>query len=422
MLCLQARGRGLRAFAHELTAGQMVMTVSLLPLSLWFFGEASLVGALSNLLAVPVISFVIVPCALIGVLAMAVCPPLAGPVLWLAAQLAHAQWWLLEKMASWPGAHWYLPTVQPCALLLAVLGALWLFLPRGVPLRWIGALLFLPLLMPPRELPLEGAFQAWVLDVGQGLSVVLRTREHVLVYDTGARYPSGFDLGESTVLPSMRALGMNRLDMLMISHGDNDHAGGAQSVADAFPDAPRYAGEPDRMTLPMQPCVAGQSWQWDGVRFRVLNPAFDQAGVARASLDNDKKSAKNNDRSCVLLVEGRGGRLLLTGDISVKEEPQVLAAMDRGVPPVMLVPHHGSSGSSSKGFIAGIEPSLAIVSAGWRNRFGHPRPDTLARYAAASVPVFNTAEQGAIPLEFPADSPAQRRQGWRFRETRYWRE
>ena len=422
MLCLQARGRGLRAFAHELTAGQMVMTVSLLPLSLWFFGEASLVGALSNLLAVPVISFVIVPCALIGVLAMAVCPPLAGPVLWLAAQLAHAQWWLLEKMASWPGAHWYLPTVQPCALLLAVLGALWLFLPRGVPLRWLGALLFLPLLMPPRELPPEGAFQAWVLDVGQGLSVVLRTREHVLVYDTGARYPSGFDLGESTVLPSMHALGMNRLDMLMISHGDNDHAGGAQSVADAFPDAPRYAGEPDRMTLPMQPCVAGQSWQWDGVRFRVLNPAFDQAGVARASLDNDKKSAKNNDRSCVLLVEGRGGRLLLTGDISVKEEPQVLAAMDRGVPPVMLVPHHGSSGSSSEGFIAGIEPSLAIVSAGWRNRFGHPRPDTLARYAAARVPVFNTAEQGAIPLEFPADSPAQRRQGWRFRETRYWRE
>ncbi len=422
MLCLQTRGRGLRAFAHELTAGQMVMTVSLLPLSLWFFGEASLVGALSNLLAVPVISFVIVPCALLGVLAMAVCPPLAGPVLWLAAQLAHAQWWLLEKMASWPGAHWYLPTVQPWALLLAVLGALWLFLPRGVPMRWLGALLFLPLLMPPRELPPEGAFQAWVLDVGQGLSVVLRTREHVLVYDTGARYPSGFDLGESTVVPSMHALGMNRLDMLMISHGDNDHAGGAQSVADAFPDAPRYAGEPDRMTLPMQQCVAGQSWQWDGVRFRVLNPAVDQSSAVRASAVDDKKSAKNNDRSCVLLVEGRGGRLLLTGDISVKEEPQVLAAMDRGVPPVMLVPHHGSSGSSSEGFIASIKPLFAVVSAGWRNRFGHPRPDTLARYAAARVPVFNTAEQGGIPLDFPADGPARRGQGWRLRETRYWRE
>ena len=421
MLCLQTRGRGLRAFAHELSAGQMVMTVSLLPLSLWFFGEASLVGALSNLIAVPVISFVIVPCALVGVLLMGLCPPLAAPVLWLAAHLAHAQWWLLEQMATWPGAHWYLPTVQPWALLLALLGALWLFLPRGVPMRWLGLLLFLPLLMPPRELPPEGAFQAWVLDVGQGLAIVLRTHDHVLVYDTGARYPSGFDLGESTVLPSMHALGMHRLDLLMISHGDNDHAGGAQSVAEAFPDAPRYAGEPDRMTIPMQPCVAGQSWQWDGVRFRVLNPPADNIPVA-TNKTVDKKSAKNNDRSCVLLVEGRGGRLLLTGDISTKEEPQVLAAMSEGVPPVMLVPHHGSSGSSSAGFIVGIKPSFAVVSAGWRNRFGHPRPDTLVRYAMARVPVFNTAEQGAIPLDFPANGPAQRGQGWRFRETRYWRE
>jgi len=431
MLCLQARGRGLRAFAHELSAGQMVMTVSLLPLSLWFFGEASLVGALSNLLAVPIISFIIVPCALAGVLLMVVCPPLAAPVLRLAATLAHVQWWMLEKMATWPGAHWYLPTVQPWAMLLAVLGALWLFLPRGVPMRWLGVLLFLPLLMPPRELPAEGAFQAWVLDVGQGLSVLLRTRGHVLVYDTGARYPSGFDLGESTVLPSMHALGMDRLDMLMISHGDNDHAGGAESVADAFPDAPRYAGEPDRMTIPMQPCVAGQSWQWDGVRFRVLNPAADKAPAAtRAALD--KKSAKNNDRSCVLLVEGRGGRLLLTGDISTKEEQQVLAALDQGTvdraqwrrqtSPVTLVPHHGSSGSSSAGFIAGVKPSFALVSAGWRNRFGHPRPDTLARYAAARVPVFNTADQGAIPVDFPAEASAQRLTGWRFREKRYWRE
>jgi competence protein ComEC len=421
MLCLQSRGRGLRAFAHELSAGQMVMTVSLLPLSLWFFGEASLVGALSNLLAVPVISFVIVPCALAGVLAMALCPPLAAPVLWLAAKLAHAQWWLLETTATWPGAHWYLPTVQPWAMVLALIGSTWLFMPRGVPLRWLGVVLFLPLLLPPHELPPQGGFQVWVLDVGQGLSVLLRTRDHVLVYDTGARYPSGFDLGESTVLPSMHALGMNRLDVLMISHGDNDHAGGAPAIAAAFPQAPRYAGEPDRMTIPMQACVAGQSWQWDGVRFRVLNPPADSTPVASNSVD-DKKSAKNNDRSCVLLVEGRGGRLLLTGDISMREEPIVLAAMEAGVAPVMLVPHHGSSGSSSAAFIAGIAPSFAVVSAGWRNRFGHPRPDTLARYAAAGVPVFNTAEQGAIPLDFPADGPAQREQGWRLRAPRYWRE
>ncbi len=425
MLCLQARGRGLRAFLHELSAGQMVMTVSLLPLSLWFFGEASLVGALSNLIAVPVISFVIVPCALVGVLLMGLCPPLATPVLWLAAQLAHAQWWLLEQMAGWPGAHWYLPTVQSWALLLALLGAVWLFLPRGVPMRWLGILLFLPLLVPPLDLPAEGAFEAWVLDVGQGLSVVLRTRGHALVYDTGARYPSGFDLGESTVLPSMHALGINQLDVLMISHGDNDHAGGAEAVANAFPNASRYAGEPVRMKIPMQQCMAGQAWQWDGVSFRVLNPAADKFTVRLSAKDDaiaDQKAKKNNDRSCVLLIEGHGGRLLLTGDISMKAESQVITALDPGTPLVMLVPHHGSSSSSSASFITAIKPAFALVSAGWRNRFRHPRPDTLARYAAAHVAVFNTAEQGAMPVNFPADDEPERQQGWRQRDPRYWRE
>jgi len=412
MLCLQARGRGLLAFMHELSAGQLVMTVALLPLTQWFFGEASLVGALSNLIAVPFVSFVIVPCALIGMLLLGLCPPLAKPVLWLAAQLAHAQWWLLEQMATWPGAHWYLPTVQLWALLLALLGACWLFLPRGVPLRWLGVLLFLPLLLPPRQLPADGAFQAWVLDVGQGLSVLLRTREHTLVYDAGARYPSGFDLGEAAVLPSIHALGITRLDMLMISHGDNDHAGGAEAVATAFPQAQRYTGEPARMArmkLPMRQCVAGQSWQWDGVRFRVLSPA-------------DGMGDRNNDSSCVLLIEGRGGRLLLTGDISAKVEPEVTAALGPGVPPVLLVPHHGSKTSSSAAFIAAVRAPLAVVSAGWRNRFGHPKPEVLARYADAQVPVFNTAEQGAIPLDFPPDAPAQREQGWRLRQPRYWRE
>ncbi|HZY34212.1 MAG TPA: DNA internalization-related competence protein ComEC/Rec2, partial [Rhodanobacter sp.] len=257
--------------------------------------------------------------------------------------------------------------------------------------------------------PAEGAFQVWVLDVGQGLSVLLRTRDHVLVYDAGARYPSGFDLGEAVVLPSIHALGISRLDMLMISHGDNDHAGGAEVVADAFPDAQRFTGEPSRMRVPMQQCVAGQGWQWDGVRFRVLNPA-------RGAGDRD------NDSSCVLLVEGRGGRLLLTGDISSKMEPQVAAALGTGPSPVMLVPHHGSKTSSSAAFIAAVRPRLALVSAGWHNRFGHPKPEVLARYADAHVPVFDTARQGAMVLDFPADTPPRREPGWRQRQARYWRE
>jgi competence protein ComEC len=411
ILCLETQGRGIRAFLRELTAGQLVMTVALLPLSMWFFGEASLVGALSNLVAVPFVSFVIVPCALIGVLLLMICPPLATPTLRLAAWLTHAQWWLLEQTATWPGAHWFLPAVQPWALGLAMFGAAWLFMPRGVPLRVFGALLFLPLLWPVRHVPVAGAFQVWVLDVGQGLSVVVRTHDHALVYDAGARYPSEFDLGEAVVVPSLHALGIGRLDVLMISHADNDHAGGAPAVAEAFPMARRYAGEPERMRpLSMEQCVAGQRWEWDEVRFQVLSPQ----GTGQATSDND--------RSCVLLIEGRGGRMLLTGDIASDIEPRVAAALSPGSPPVLQVPHHGSSGSSSPGFIAAIKPPFAIVSAGWRNRFGHPRPDVLQRYAQAGVSVFNTALEGAVQIDFPADKAAYVAARWRQRERRYWRE
>lgn len=410
MACLTARPHGLRGFLRELSAGQLVMTVALLPLTMWFFGEASLVGALSNLIAVPFVSFVIVPCALAGMLLLLLVPPLAAPVLKLAAALAHAQWWLLVQMARWPGAHWYLPEVQPWALLLATLGALWLCAPRGVPLRALGLVLFLPLVWPPQSLPAAGGVQAWVLDVGQGLSVVVRTQHHALVYDAGALYPSGFDLGEAAVLPSLHALGIERLDMLMISHADNDHAGGAPAVAAAYPQAVGYAGEPGRMPMPMRACEAGQSWTWDGVRFRVLWP-----------LSGDP-AAKSNDRSCVLAVDGPGGRLLLTGDISSRIEPQVAASLEPVRATVLLVPHHGSRYSSDPAFIAAIRPILALVSAGWHNRFGHPHPLVLARYAAARVPLLNTAERGAIEVELAPGGAPRVIETWRQRHLRYWRE
>jgi competence protein ComEC len=408
MLCLTTRGRGLRGFLHELSAGQLVMTLALLPLTMWFFGEASLVGALSNLIAVPFVSFVIVPCTLLGMLLLGLCPPLAAPMLWLAGMLTHLQWWLLERMATWPGAHWYLPDVRLGALLLATLGALWLFTPRGVPMRWLGVLLLLPLLLPPRSPLGEGAFQLWVLDVGQGLAVLLRTQNHALVYDAGARYPSDLDLGEAVVLRSMRGIGMRRLDVLVASHADNDHAGGVPAVARAFPDAQRYSGEPERLPLPMAACEVGLSWVWDSVTVRVL-----PSGAA---------SASSNDRSCVLLVEGRGGRALLAGDISARVEPTVASAVAPGLPLVLSVPHHGSRGSSSTPFITAIQPTLALVSSGWRNRFGHPHPLVIRRYDDAGVPWLNTARSGAIQVDFPADAPPRVISQERQQQSRYWRE
>lgn len=409
MLCLDARPHGLRGFLHELSAGQLVMTVALLPLTLWFFGEASLVGALANLIAVPFVSFVIVPCVLLGVLLLLLAPAAAAPVLKLAAGFAHMQWWLLERMATWPGAHWYLPEVGPAALLLATLGALWLFAPRGLPLRGLGLLLFLPLLWPVQPRLADGGFQAWVLDVGQGLSVIVRTRHHAMVYDTGARYPSGFDLGEAVVAPALHALGIGSLDLLMISHADNDHAGGAAAVAAAFPRAARLAGEPGRMPLPMRACTAGQAWTWDGVRFRVLSPT-------------ERTTGRGNARSCVLAVDGAGGRLLLTGDIGSDVEPAVAAAIGTPRPTVLVVPHHGSRHSSDPSFIAAVAPRLALVSTGWHNRFGHPHPLVVRRYADAGVPLLDTAIRGAIQIDAPPDAPPAATVTWRQRHPRYWRE
>lgn len=410
MLCLSARGEGWRGFLRELVLAQAVMTVSLTPLALWFFGEASAIGMLSNLVAVPFVSFMVIPLTLAGTALLMLAPPLAGPVLVLAGKLAEAQWWLFERMAGWPGAHGFVPDVRLWALGLAWLGAVWMFLPRGLPMRWLGAVLFLPLAWPPLDRPEPGGFRLWMLDVGQGLAMVLRTREHTLVFDTGARFPSDFDMGEAVVLPSIRALGLPPPDTLIVSHADNDHAGGMAAIAAAYPSVKVLAGEPERTPVPGAPCMAGQAWTWDGVRFRMLGP--------RAAAT----AMRGNDRSCVLLVEGRGGRVLLTGDISVQAESGLAEVVGEGPPLVLQVPHHGSRTSSGKALLHGLSPQLALVSAGWRNRFGHPHPRIVERYAAFAVPLLNTAEQGAIEVAFPAAGSPRVTRAWRAHRARYWRE
>lgn len=408
MFCLKAREDGWREFVRELCSAQCLMTISLLPLTMWFFGEASLIGALSNLLAIPVVSLIVVPGVLLSMVLLVLCPPLATPLLWLLAGLMHGQWWVFEQLARLPGAHWYLPQVRPLALLLALIGAIWIFSPRGVPLRVLGALLFLPLLFPQLSRPRQGAFEVWMLDVGQGLAILLRTQHHTLVYDTGAGYSPDFNMGDAVVLPSIRALGWSRLDRLIVSHGDNDHAGGAQAVMHAFATAIVTAGEPERVPGAGL-CEPGESWLWDDVRFSLIQPP---SGA----------DSSGNDRSCVLLVEGQGGALLLAGDISAKVEARLLDRFPRALPTVLLASHHGSRTSSSERFIAAVRPSLALVSAGWRNRFGHPHPLVTARYAAAGVLLLNTADMGAVHVDFPADAAPHVAARWRQVRRRYWRE
>ncbi|MDF4003925.1 DNA internalization-related competence protein ComEC/Rec2 [Luteibacter sp. PPL201] len=408
MLCVSGDGRGWRARVLAALRAQAAMSVALLPLSLYLFGSTSLVAFPANLLAAPLVSVVVVPLAIIGCV-FAAWPDIAT-VPWRGAADAMAlEWRVLEAMAEWPGSRIAAPVTTWWPVLLATVGAAWLFVPRGVPLRLHGAALFLPLLWPTRAALPEGAFRAWVLDVGQGLAVLVHTRNHTLVYDAGPAYPGG-DAGAGVVLPSLQALGLGSVDALVVSHGDNDHAGGAHTVARRHPGASRWAGEPERSPLPSAPCTHGVTWRWDGVSFRfdtVEGPA----------------GRKSNERSCVLVVDGRAGRLLLTGDIGHASERRMLTDLplsDR--PTVSTMAHHGSRHSSGTAWLDRVRPMLAIASAGWRNRFGHPHPDVLARHRSVGAIVLVTASSGAIAVDFPADGMPFVSREWRRPRDRYWRE
>lgn len=412
MLCL-SRGQGWRRLVGEIGGAQLVSSIALLPFTVWFFGEASLVGALSNLIAVPLVSLLVVPLCLMAVVLLMVMPALATPLLQAAAALMKWQWHLMEIMGAWPWAHWHAPRIGLMALLLAVGGALWLLALRGVPGRLLGVMLFVPLAFSRGQTIDHGDFHVTLIDVGQGLAVLLRTQDHVLLYDTGARFRSGFNMGDAAVLPTLRALGVRHVDLLMISHGDSDHSGGHEAVAAAYPRAEHVAGEPERARLPTVQCHAGEQREWDGVRLRVLSPTPPLIDMG-----------DGNDRSCVLLVEGQGGRLLLTGDISARVERQLVHRLDLpddGLPTVLVVPHHGSRTSSTTTLLDALQPAVALNSSGHRNRYGHPHELVTARYRQRDIAWHDTADDGHIDILMQAGAAPSVELGRQVR-ARYWRE
>ena len=409
--CVAPRSRGVLGLLGELLRAQAAMSIALLPLSLCLFGSTSLMGFAANLVAAPLVSFVVVPLTLLGC-ALLPLPSLAAPLLVASAWILGWLWRLLALLADVPGAQLSVAESSILSVVLATVGALWLFMPRGVPLRGYGALLFLPLLLPARDLPRAGGFRAWALDVGQGLAVVVRTRHHTLVYDTGPAYGGGRDAGAGIVLPSITALGLGPVDTLVVSHGDSDHAGGAAAIVARYPEARRWSGEPERLGFVAGLCTPEADWSWDGVSFHFLDVPREGQG----------KTA-SNDRSCVLSVEGEGGRFLLTGDIGAKAERRMdREALWSELPTVTTVAHHGSKHSSDVLWLRAVQPDLAIVSSGWRNRFGHPHASVLARHADAGADVLNTAVSGAILVDLPRDTTPYVAREWRRPATRYWRE
>ncbi len=389
--CLPAdQGPRRWAMLHGFVAAQAVATLGLLPLTVLLFGQASFAGPVANLAAVPWWSLVVVPLALLGVLAETLHAGF-GQWAWQAAAWCFDLLWpALVRIADSPLAMAWLPEPRWHAWPLAMLSAFWLLLPRGLPGKPLALLLWLPLLCPPRDLPAHGEAELTVIDVGQGLSVLVRTANHSLLYDMGPATPDGFDAGARAVVPALHALGMRRLDAAMISHGDNDHAGGWNTVSRAFPVAALLA--PEGSPVPgIVPCRAGQSWQWDGVRIRVLHPSawFPYLG---------------NEASCVLRIETAHGNALLTGDIGHLVEAKLLREEPASVRnDVVLVPHHGSAGSSSEAFVAASGARLALVSSGAGNRFGHPRQDVVGRWCESGAEVVDTARGGATRIWMGAD-------------------
>ena len=381
------------------TRAQWLIALGLCPLLLALNLPISLSGPLANLLAVPWVSLLVLPPALLGTLLLPV-PYVGAGLLWLAGGLID---WLFRGLlviaGIWPA--WISPSLPWWTLLIGSLGAVLLLLPRGVPLRPLGWPLLLILLAPPRERVAEGLADIWQLDVGQGLAILIRTRHHTVLYDAGPRF-GDFDLGQRVVLPALHKLGVERIDLMLLSHADADHAGGALAVSRGLKVTRVISGDPPGLPaiLQAEACESGRQWQWDGVRFQLW-----QWSAAQDS----------NQRSCVLQIEANGERLLLTGDIDTAAERALLESPLALPTHWLQAPHHGSRSSSSMALLRALRPHSVLISRGQGNSFGHPHPLVLARYRQQGLRIYDSAQHGAIHLRLGGfQAPWLMRQQRRF--------
>jgi competence protein ComEC len=376
---------------------QVVATIGLAPLSMVFFQQLSVVGFVANLVAIPLVTLFITPLALLGMV--------LAPLWSVAAALVQGLSAFLQALASVPGAVWTAAAAPPWAMASGLLAGLLAVLPLPWRLRAWALPLMLPLLWPPVARPPVGQFEVVAADVGQGTAVLVRTQNHLLVYDTGAAYSHDSDAGMRVLLPLLRGRGERQVDLLMLSHRDTDHVGGAASLMAGLPvRALSSSLAPDHALLARgvahTPCQAGQGWTWDGVQFQVLHPLAQDLAPGPAAVPG--MGPKANALSCVLRVQaaegpGRAPRsVLLTGDIEAAQEAALVQRLGPALrSQVLLVPHHGSRTSSTGPFLDAVQPQQAVVQAGYRSRFGHPVPDVLARYSARGIAVQRSDRCGA---------------------------
>ena len=388
---------------------QWAVTIGLVPILLAMFQQISLVSPLANAIAIPLVSLAVVPIALAGVV-----PPFDWALV-LAHALIGVLMTFLDALSSLPAAVWQQHAPVPWAVAVAFCAVCWMLLPRGIPARWVGVVALIPLFVVVPAGPRWGDVRVAVLDVGQGLAVVVRTENHALLYDAGPLYSAEADSGTRIVVPYLRASGIRRLDGIIVTHADNDHAGGVSAVIAGAPVDWMLSSLPDWNELHAElpnsmPCYAGQRWEWDGVHFELLHPQPESYGVERM---------KANDRSCVLRIQTPATRLLLTGDVEARSERAMLARDPQALRSEILVaPHHGSSTSSTQSFIEAVAPRITVFTVGYRNRFGHPRREVVQRYRDIGSRILRSDRDGAVLLEVGAEGLRVDLQRSRYR--RYW--
>lgn len=399
---LKATGFGWKHFR-----AQWVVSLALIPLTLYFFHLLSLTGFIANAIAIPWVGFIVLPLALSGAASYLIYPAV-GCWLWQwAEKLLMLMWRVLDWLASLTGLQYQGYVSSSWALFAAIIGFLLLIAPRGLPGRWLGFIWILPLFDQSVAAPARQELWFTVLDVGQGLATVIRTAHHTLVYDAGPKYSADYDMGKAVVVPFLKAQHVEQVDMLTVSHADNDHRGGVESILKALKVTAVFSSFENKFTIKHKfLCRRGMRWHWDGADFEYINELTEQ---------------KRNDNCCVLKITFGRNSILLPGDIEKRAERQLLAKdKDKLAATIVVVPHHGSATSSTAAFVESVHPRYAVFAVGYRNRFHFPKPAVVGRYQALQTTLYRTDVSGAVTFKMHYNQDAIEVIEYRKRIGHFW--
>lgn len=387
---------------------QWVVAIGMMPALIGFFGQISLLSFVANIIAIPIFSFIIIPLSLVGVSILLISLPVGSAILKIALWILNLLWQFLDKLSSLTCFIIKYSFATTLHHWLAKLAGVITLLPQGLLSKMMTFCWWLVCYSWSAAPLAPGQLQLVVFDVGQGLATLIRTEKHTLVFDTGVKTSDDFDIGKTVILPYLLAKGIKKIDVMVISHGDNDHIGGAKSILEELPVAKVMTSVPKRFKPEAAFCNEGLQWRWDGVAFKFLSPP---TGL----------SLKGNNMSCVLKVTAKSTGILLTGDIEQKAEHLLIKVHAKELKSdILVVPHHGSKTSSGNDFLNAVMPSYAIFSYGYLNRYHHPDSLVIKRYLARKITVFDTVHSGAITMTFAPDSAIVAIQEFRKKYHKFW--